>query len=64
MQGINQLNARIGELNSKIDRMDERLRTLENKFSKAAGWAMAVVTLMVLLQIALRFINISVAFGS
>lgn len=61
MQGINQLNARIGELNGKIDRMDERLRTLENKFSKAAGWAMAVVTLMVLLQIALRFIKISVS---
>ena len=61
MQGINQLNARIGELNTKIDRMDERLRTLENKFSKAAGWAMAIVTLMVLLQIALRFIKISVS---
>ena len=64
MHGINQLNARIGELNGKIDRLDERLRTLENKFSKAAGWAAAAFALVFLLQLALRFIKISVDFGS
>ena len=61
MQGINQLNDRIVELSGKVDRLDDRLRTLENKFSKAAGWAAAIFTIAVFLQIALRFVTISVS---
>ena len=53
MQGINPLNAR-------IDGLDERLRAVENKISKATGWVMAGFAIVVILQILLKFFDISI----
>lgn len=53
MNGINQLNAR-------YDGLDERLRAIENKISKATGWLTAGIVLLALLQIGLKFIDISI----
>ena len=53
MHGINRLD-------TKMDKLEERLRAVENKISKATGWLMAGFSLLVIIQIALRFVDISI----
>ncbi len=54
MQGVNKLE-------EKFDKLDERLRMVENKISKATGWIMAGFAFLVLLQVALRIFNVSIS---
>ena len=53
MHGINRLEG-------KIDKLEERLRAVEYKTSKSTGWLMVGFTLLVIIQIALRFADISI----
>ena len=54
MHGINQLDGR-------IDKLDERLRNVENKISKAMGWGTAMFVLLIAIQMVLKFANISIS---
>ena len=54
MNGINQLDGR-------IDKLDERLRAVENKISKAMGWGTAMFFLLIVIQIVLKFADISIS---
>ena len=54
MHGINQLDGR-------IDKLDERLRNVENKISKAMGWGTAMFVLLIVIQMVLKFANISIS---
>ncbi len=53
MHGINRLEG-------KIDKLEERLRAVEYKTSQSTGWLMVGFTLLVIIQIALRFADISI----
>jgi len=55
MNGINMLNDR-------IDAIDERLRGVENKISKAMGWGAAMFVILIVIQIGLRLVNVSISF--
>ena len=61
MHGINQLDGRIDKLDERIDKLDERLRKVENKISKAMGWGTAMFLLLIVIQIVLKFANISIS---
>lgn len=54
LQGLNRLE-------EKFDKLDERLRTVENKISKATGWITAAVVFLALLQVLLRLVNVSIS---
>ena len=54
MNGINQLDRR-------IDGMDGRLRKVEKQISHMQGWGTAMFIILVILQIALRFVNVEIA---
>ena len=67
LHGINQLNEKIDRLDdrldSRIDKLDERMRAVEDKISRAIGWAMAMAALLAGLQIFLRFLgSIDISF--
>ena len=51
----------ISKLDGRVDKIDERLRAVENKISKAMGWGTAMFVLLVLIQIVLKFANISIS---
>lgn len=51
----------MNRLEEKFDKLDDRLRAVENKISKATGWVMAGFAFLVLLQVLLRFVNISIS---
>lgn len=51
----------ISQLNGRIDKIDERLRAVENKISKAMGWGTAMFLLLIVIQIVLKFANISIS---
>ncbi len=54
MQGFTRLDER-------IDKIDERLRAVENKISKAMGWGTAMFLVLIVIQIVLKFANISIS---
>ena len=54
MQGFTRLDER-------IDKIDERLRAVENKISKAMGWGTAMFLVLIVIQIVLKFTNISIS---
>ena len=60
MHGINRLEEKTSRLEGKIDKLEERLRAVEYKISKSTGWLMVGFTLLVIIQIALRFVDISI----
>lgn len=48
----------ISQLDGRVDKIDERLRAVENKISKAMGWGTAMFLLLIVIQIVLKFANI------
>ncbi len=54
---------RINRLDERLDKIDERLCAVENKISKAMGWGTAMFVLLVVIQIVLKFANISISIG-
>ena len=53
----------INRLDERIDKIEERLSAVENKISKAMGWGTAMFLLLVVIQVVLKFPNISISFG-
>ena len=51
MNGLNQLNDR-------VDKIDERLRLVENKLSKIMGWGTAMFFIVIILQVVLEYLNL------
>ena len=64
-EGINKLDGRINRLDQRVDekfdKLDERLRKVENKISTAAGWMAAGFAALLLLQVMLRFFDVSIS---
>ncbi|MCY4383138.1 MAG: hypothetical protein OXE44_08320 [Nitrospinae bacterium] len=52
---------KLEQLDGRIDKIDERLRIVENKISKAMGWGTAMFLLLVVIQVVLKFANISIS---
>lgn len=53
----------INQLDGRIDKLDERLRAVENKISKAMGWGTAMFLLLVVIQVVLKFANVSISIN-
>lgn len=52
---------KLEQLDGRIDKIDERLRIVENKISKAMGWGTTMFLLLVVIQVVLKFANISIS---
>ena len=50
----------INKLDGKLDKLDERLRTVENKISTAKGWITVGFALLFLLQLVLKLFDVSI----
>ena len=60
---LEQAMHRINRLDERLDKIDERLCAVENKISKATGWGTAMFLLLIVIQIVLKFVNISISIG-
>lgn len=60
---LEQAMHRINRLEERLEKIDERLCAVENKISKAMGWGTAMFFLLVLIQVVLKFANISISIG-
>lgn len=52
----------LNKLDDKFDKLDDRLRAVENKISTAKGWITAGFVILVLLQVLLRMFDIQISF--
>ncbi len=52
---------RINRLDERLDKIDERLCAVEDKISKAMGWGTAMFLVLIVIQIVLKFANISIS---
>ena len=60
---LEQAMHRINRLDERIGKIDERLCAVENKISKAMWWGTAMFVLLVVIQVVLKFANISISIG-
>ncbi len=60
MNALNQLEARV---DARFDRLDDRLRGVENKISWLWGGFAAVTALLTLLLVLTRILDISISLG-
>ena len=64
LRELDAMRQSIEKLDARFEKIDERLRGIENSLSHYKGWIAAGFFALGILQIVLQFLNVSVEFGS